>query len=241
MFAKPRPASTIAVIRDAHAEAGIEVLLMKRGAEDRFLPSYFVFPGGAVDKQDRVCGCSCAPSLYRSVQDERSRDELFTHINAAIRETFEESGILFAYDAAGKIAQTSLPGVHMKFNAYRNSVTGRSMTFDSVLREEKLTPAYDCLHYLSRWITPVYSPIRYDARFFVAIVPPDQHISHDGDELVESIWMNPGEALICHKKGKMKMVTPTTSSLEFLADYRSTGLLVDYFIAKEKASPLKAF
>lgn len=234
MFARPRKASTIALVRGDGS--GLEVLLMKRGASDRFLPSYYVFPGGAVDTQDKYRG-TAHPGLYPGINTADERDNLLTHIMAGIRETFEEAGILLAYDSNGNIPRSD----ESLYSLYREQVFRGELKFQDFLTVHNLTPAFDMMYYLERWITPAYFPIRYDARFFAARCPENQHVSHDGDELVETLWITPSEALKMHKSGKMKIVLPTSETLRFLSQYSSADALFTSLEQKENDSPLKSF
>lgn len=234
MFSKPRKASTIAIVRGD--SSGLEVLMMKRGPSDRFLPSFYVFPGGAVDPQDNYSG-ELIHDLYPGIVSRDERDNLIKHISAGIRETFEESGILLARDSNGQIPQSD----ESMYRTYREQVFRGELKFNDFLDNQGLTPAFDSMHYLERWITPVYSPIRYDARFFTAECPGNQHVSHDGDELVETLWITPREALAMHKSGRMKMVLPTSATLEFLSRFSTTNDLFAFLKQKEDKSPLKSF
>lgn len=242
MFAKPRKAATIAIVRDRTGSPGsLELLLMKRGRSDRFLPSYYVFPGGAVDSQDLSAPLSGIPPVYPHVEDGDDRVNLITHLAAAIRETFEESGLLLARDETGNIAGTVDQSGNKRFHDYRKMVSGREISFGEMLSREKLVPAYDMLYYLTQWVTPVISPIRYDARFFIAVCPDNQDISHDGDELVETTWITPEAALAANSSGKMKMVTPTVSTVRFLSRFKTVYEMTEYFHEKEKESPMRNF
>lgn len=234
MFVKPRKASTIAIVRGGSSL--LEVLMMKRGSTDRFLPSYYVFPGGAVDPQDKYSGQIFFDS-YGGITSPDEMDNLITHIIAGIRETFEESGILLALDRNGNFPESD----ESKFRAYREQVFRGELKFQDFIQDQGLTPAFDRMHYLKRWITPVYFPIRYDAMFFAARCPENQHVSHDGDELVETLWITPGRMLSMQKAGKIKMVLPTSETLRFLSCFSSADALFAGLEQKEKDSPLKSF
>lgn len=234
MFARPRKASTIATVRGQNSAC--EVLLMKRSSSDRFLPSYYVFPGGAVDAQDRIT--SGMPGyLYSGITSPEERNSLVTHIVAGIRETFEESGILLARDDDGFTPESDETG----FSIYRKKIYRGELKFYDFLENNKLTPSFESIYYIGRWITPVYSPIRYDARFFAAKFPLNQHVLHDGDELVETLWIPPPDALKMHKSGKMKMVLPTSETLGLLSRFSTADELFISLEKKEKDSPLKSF
>lgn len=241
LFVKPRRAATVALIRDSLDEPGIEVLLMKRHLRDRFLPGYHVFPGGAVDErdtpQDVISDVHLNGMKFSSAED---KVNYFTHVICAIRETFEESGILLA-DAGNGYFSMEDPVIHERFDSYRKMIFNGELDMIELIHRENLIPAFRNIHYLTRWITPPYSPIRYDTRFFIAAAPDAQKTCHDGDELITSEWLNPGKALELNKKGIMKLVTPTVSTLEFLSGFNNTAEAVDHLVAEKVSSPAKSF
>lgn len=220
MFSKPRKAATVAILKNKSSTDEFEVLLLKRHKQDRFLPSYYVFPGGGIDEQDSIPG----RENYSVKTDKKNKDDFDVYLYAmgAIRETFEESGFLLARNSKGDFVSISKDTDIEKYSKYRTMVYENRLSFNEMLKIEKLEPAIESIHYLSRWITPVFSPIRYDTRFFTVLAPENQYIMHDGIELVETRWMTPKEALSCYKKKKMKMVVPTISTLEFFASFESS-------------------
>jgi len=230
IFADPRKASTIAVIKNSGKTRDIDVLLMKRHPDDRFLPGYYVFPGGAVEEHD-------SPQIYnldyrfpeKDILPDIDNISYFKHKICAVRETFEESGILFAekLDSSQEFSEQE----NRNLLSYRESIIKGDMKLYEMMQKEKITPSLNRLHYLSRWITPAFSPIRYDTRFFVAVLPENQNISHDGEELVSAEWISPSSALKMQKKGQMKLVTPTIKTLEFLNRFKSADEMESYFLS----------
>lgn len=241
LFVKPRKAATVALLRDSSTDDKIEVLLMKRHPDDRFLPGYHVFPGGAVDERDTLLNMNYEEHL-NGMKFISGKDKLnyFTHLMCSIRETFEEAGILLA-ESNGAYVSTDEYAVHERFTSYRKEVFRGELEMTDLLSREKLEPSFRNIHYLTRWVTPPYSPIRYDTRFFVALAPDAQKTCHDGDELVTSEWLNPGKALEIYKKGGMKLVAPTVSTLKFLAGFRSSTEVVDHLISEKVISPARSF
>jgi len=227
MFVTPKEAATVAVIRDA--ANSIEVLLMKRHSEDRFLPNYHVFPGGAMDPQDCEHEISSGKKIKHIDKFDGDYKRYYSFIMCAIRETFEESGILLALDKSGNYPVINTEKKIKQFTDYRKLVFKNSLSFTEMLMKEKLTPAIDNLFYIDRHITPFISPIRYDTRFFAAILPDNQEISQDGDELTSYEWMTPSDGLLKHKERKMKLVRPTIQTLEFLMEFGSVEGLVSFF------------
>jgi 8-oxo-dGTP pyrophosphatase MutT (NUDIX family) len=241
LFVKPRRASTVALIRDSSEQSGIEVLLMKRHLKDRFLPGYHVFPGGAVDERDTSQNAISDEYLngmkFTSAED---RVNYFTHVICAIRETFEESGILLAESGTGYFSIDDIV-THDRFDSYRRMIFNGELDMMELIQRENLVPAFKNIHYLTRWITPPYSPIRYDTRFFVALAPETQRTLHDGDELISSEWLNPDAALQMYRKGGLKLVTPTVSTLEFLSGFNNVNEVIDHLVAEKVISPARSF
>jgi len=230
MFAKPRKASTVAILKNIHDdEKSFQVLLLKRHAKDRFLPSYYVFPGGAIDDQDSHDNSPDDCSFNQNCSRKEDREfDITLYAMGAIRETFEESGFLLARDRKGKFVSIINDDDIRKYSKYRSMVYENRLSFREMLKREKLEPAFDAIHYISRWITPVFSPIRYDTRFFAALAPEDQYIIHDGIELVETRWMTPAEALAGYKSKEIKMVTPTISTLKFFSSFKTGEEVVNH-------------
>jgi 8-oxo-dGTP pyrophosphatase MutT (NUDIX family) len=197
-----RDASTVMLVRDG--ADGIEVFLMRRHLRAVFTAGAHVFPGGAVDPSDHVPGAD-------------------PFVVAAIRESFEESGALLAYDAEGELADLRSPEVAARFAAHRLAVHGGERSILDVLDEEDLRPAYDALHFFSRWITPPGAPRRYDTRFFVAAAPLRQTYLHDDVELIDSAWFRPQDALDRFRAGELELIQPTEVSLQSLAQHATVA------------------
>lgn len=191
-----RDASTVMLVRDG--VAGVEVFLMRRHLHAVFTAGAHVFPGGAVDEADHVPGAD-------------------PFVVAAIRECFEEAGALLAHDDDGRLADLRDPAVAARFAAHRLAVHGGERHLLEILEEEGLHPAYDTLHFFSRWITPPGAPRRYDTRFFVAAAPEQQSYVHDDVELIASAWFRPQDALDRFRAGELELIRPTEVSLEALA------------------------
>lgn len=241
LFVKPRKAATVALIRNTVNETGIEVLLMKRHTNDRFLPGYHVFPGGGVDERDTPQ--NNVPDEYLNgmkFHSDEDRVNYFTHLICAIRETFEEAGILLA-DTGNSYFSMNDPETHERFDSYRRMIFKGELDMIELINRENLVPSYRNIHYLTRWITPPYSPIRYDTRFFVALAPDAQNTCHDGDELITAEWLTPAKTLLMYKKGEMKLVTPTVSTLEFLSGFETPVKVIDHLVAEKVSSPARSF
>ena len=213
----PRPAATITIVRDI--DAGFEVLMMQRNLSSGFMAGAYVFPGGAIDPEDSD------PRLYArcvGVNDTEASSRLgverdgLAYWVGAIRETFEEAGLLLCYDASGEFIQLGQPAIESRFVAHREALNAGRMSFLEFCEREGLRLAAERLTYFSHWITPVGAPRRYDTRFFACIAPADQHPLHDAKELVDTVWVSPHHALERDRAGTLSLRTPTIATLKEL-------------------------
>ena len=211
----PRPASTILLLRDAAARKvdgksrnEIEVFMMVRHYEIDFNSGALVFPGGSVDKGDNDIIAN--PSLY-SGGEGMDTGELSFRI-AAIRETFEESGILLARPKGSNALVDAKHAGEIE-TAHRAALCENKISFLDVLTEAGMVLALDELVPYAHWITPEGVPKRFDTWFFLAAAPPDQLGAHDGKESTDSIWVSPREALEGGQTGRFKLPFPTTRNL----------------------------
>ena len=217
----PRPASTILLLRDGAKGAdgnsrgpdnkgceGIEVFMMVRHYEIDFSSGALVFPGGSVDKGDQEiagegelysggAGLDVAALSFRI---------------AAIRETFEESGILLARLRGSNIPVDAKQAGAIEA-AHRHALCEGRTTFAGILADHGLLLALDELVPYAHWITPEGMPKRFDTWFFLAAAPPAQAGAHDGRESTDSIWLSPREALAGGDSGRFKLPFPTTRNL----------------------------
>jgi 8-oxo-dGTP pyrophosphatase MutT (NUDIX family) len=203
----PRPASTILLLRDGIARE-IEVFMMVRHYEIDFNSGALVFPGGSVDKGDHDIIAS--PELYAG-GDGLDRASLSFRI-AAIRETFEESGILLARPRGSKALVDAKRAGAIEA-AHRTALCEGKTTFPKVLSDNGVLLALDELVPYAHWITPEGLPKRFDTWFFLAAAPPEQVGAHDGKESTDSIWVSPREALEGGQSGRFKLPFPTTRNL----------------------------
>jgi 8-oxo-dGTP pyrophosphatase MutT (NUDIX family) len=205
---KPRPASTILLLRDAPAQKEIEVFMMVRHYEIDFNSGALVFPGGSVDKNDQEI---IAQRELHTGGEGLAAAALSFRI-AAIRETFEESGILLARPKGSKSLVDARRASEIEA-AHRADLNDRKTTFLKVLADNGLALALDELVPYAHWITPEGMPKRFDTWFFLAAAPPDQLGAHDGRESTDSIWVSPREALAGGESGRFKLPFPTTRNL----------------------------
>lgn len=206
--AVPEPSSTIVLVRDS--ELGLEVFLQQRHHDIPFLGGAHVFPGGKVEASDQDPRWQALSPL--SVTDANATlglsDGGLAYWIAAIRECYEESGILMAVDAAGK----TLPPNALGPWPYQDG------PFLGACEKRGVHLSTPLLTYYSHWITPTHLPKRFDTRFFIARAPEGQPGSHDGAESIDSIWITPAAALELQKQRKMTFAPPTFYTLKFLLE-----------------------
>jgi 8-oxo-dGTP pyrophosphatase MutT (NUDIX family) len=217
----PRPASTILLLRDSTA-GEIEVFMMVRHYEIDFNSGALVFPGGSIDKGDHEI--ISRPELYSGGEGLDTASLSFRI--AAIRETFEESGILLAR-SSGSNALVDAKRAGEIETAHRAKLCEGKTTFLNVLTDNGILLALDELVPYAHWITPEGMPKRFDTWFFLAATPPEQAGAHDGKESTDSIWLSPREALEGGKSGRFKLPFPTTRNLIRLGKQASVKAALD--------------
>jgi 8-oxo-dGTP pyrophosphatase MutT (NUDIX family) len=219
--AVPRDAATVILLREA--AAGVEAFLLRRTAELEFAPGACVFPGGSVDGQDADGGIAWAgpaPDDFGALLDVPP-DRARALVCAAVRETFEESGVLLAgsplvCDSAGLTGD-------------RHALLAGSTPLGELLSRRGLVLRADLLTPWARWITPEASPRRFDTWFFAAALPPGQVATaapegHSSPGESESgMWVRPAEALEAAQAGRMTLLPPTAVTLAELAGYRDVA------------------
>ena len=246
MIATPQDASTVILLRDNMGEfaSGFEVLMVRRSSKSSFVPSAYVFPGGRVERDDslpqleRCCRWEDLNKALSVLENVSQAKAALGILVAAIRETFEEAGLLLAYQGGDQLLSFAGGEMEQRLRHYRKSLNAGELNFLQMLEREKLTLAIDCLHYFSRWITPELSPLRYDTRFFVAAVPPGQKAIPDGDEVTSHVWITPAQALQKYRSRNFYMVAPTVVTLEELSVFRTIQEVIDFTKTKNVKSVL---
>jgi 8-oxo-dGTP pyrophosphatase MutT (NUDIX family) len=218
----PRPASTVLLLRESSRAGEIEVFMMVRHYEIDFNAGALVFPGGSVDKGDREIIAN--PGLYSG--GEGLDDASLSFRIAAIRETFEESGILLARPNGSKSLVDAKRAGEIE-SAGRAALCEGKTTFQKVLGDNGVVLALDELVPYAHWITPEGAPKRFDTWFFLAAAPPAQLGGHDGKESTDSIWLSPREALAGSESGRFKLPFPTTRNLIRLGKQNSVKAALD--------------
>jgi glyoxylase-like metal-dependent hydrolase (beta-lactamase superfamily II)/8-oxo-dGTP pyrophosphatase MutT (NUDIX family) len=223
----PAPAATLIPVRDgAH---GIEVFMLKRSAQADFAPGVFVFPGGRIDAAD---GGEDVAALCAGKDDAAASRELgleqggLAYFAGAIRECFEEAGLLFARESGGAaLLALDSPAAMARFAVLRRRLNAGELTFAALCGERGLRLACDSLVYLSHWITPKGLHRRFDTRFFIAVAPPAQTPLHDGSETVEHAWVVPARALERNKRGEFSLMHATMKTLEAVSRHADCASL----------------
>jgi len=215
---RARDAAVLIVTRDA--QDGIEVYMLRRSAEARAFPDAYVFPGGAVDEDDR------SPTARGQLAGPwRPQEHEFTY--AAIRETFEECGLLFA----------SAPVAEERLRAARAQLLDQTRTFAEVVDDLGVRLDARAVRYFARRVAPPSAEIRFDARFFVAEVPRDQHAEADERETSGGRWVVPAEMVAAAERGTVRIPSPTMHYLRRLAQFADTASLLAFAEAQETIEP----
>jgi 8-oxo-dGTP pyrophosphatase MutT (NUDIX family) len=225
--AQVRQAATLVLLRDG--VAGPELFMMKRASRLDF-GGLHVFPGGKVDPHDAV-GEMARHCTGLTDEDASRRLGIagggLAYWVAAVRECFEEAGLLLVYGPDGELLRARKERWAEGLRRLRDEVNAGSRSFLDACRAFDMQLAVDRVHYFSHWITPEGPPRRYDTRFFVAAAPTEQEGLHDDRELVDSRWITPAAALDAKERGELELIFPTRATLEALADFTSTRAVLE--------------
>lgn len=221
-----KPSATIVLIREGAADP--EILMVRRRAGDAFGDSY-TFPGGVVDADE-----SAAHAFCRGKTEEGADIELnlgsggLDYYSAAVRELFEETGILLARDRHGAWAFSNDTNAEPRLRQLRGKLNSGALPWSELLQTHDICVACDALHYFSFWETPERLPKRWATRFFLAEAPPDQDAEHDGNELTDSCWMTAADVLSSGNRGDMKLPFPTIASLRMFTTFKTVAAMLDW-------------
>ena len=219
-----RKAATVLVVRQATDD--IEVFMVQRPARGVF-PDLHVFPGGKVDPHDGELEHAC-----HGLDDRTASRRLMMASGGlrywvtAIRECFEESGVLLAYRGEA-LFEPKDDAEDERFDDYRNALAAGEIALGEVARQEGLRLATNRVAYFSHWITPEGAPARFDTRFFVAAMPPRQSALGHARETAGGEWVTPTAALQRFDEGDWQMIFPTLTSLRMSAPFRSVDALLE--------------
>ena len=213
-----RPAATVILVRES--EPSFQIFMLKRTSQAAFASGMFVFPGGRVDGDDHLHKYDryrVGPSQEQAPQVEALGYEWRGFWIAALRETFEEAGLILAYDSAGEMVSLASDKDYTRFQEYREPLHRHKLSLLEICQTENLKLAVDRVHFYNRFVTPLGRPRRFDTRFFIASAPEEQRGRHDEMETVESIWITPQEALKLHEQKEFGLMNVTRIQLERLA------------------------
>ncbi|MFT7686093.1 MAG: 8-oxo-dGTP pyrophosphatase MutT (NUDIX family) [Candidatus Azotimanducaceae bacterium] len=217
-----RFAATVMLIDD---RPDLQVFMMQRNAKTVFAGGMWVFPGGAVDATDK-------PEFFESISIHRNDMQASKLLDlkhgglsfyvAAIREAFEEAGILLAlHKNDHRNLEIKNDKDKARYDLYRDEVNADAEAFIKLIEKEQLILDVGQMHYVARWITPEGPPRRFDARFFISRMPSFQTPIHDDNELVHSAWFSPQEILEKFDRGEMILMSPTLRMVRNLANFTS--------------------
>ena len=205
-----REAASVIVLRDS--SSGPEVFMLQRPGRGDF-PDLHVFPGGKVDEDDIELG-----TLLAAPQSPNHPTQKFKA--AALRECFEECGVLFADPPNGQLRIRDL-------QQFRADLLSKNLSFKDGFERFELTFHDDAVLYFSHWITPPYAPARFDTRFFVAHVPAEQEAKNHASETIAGSWQKPETALRNYANGDWQLIVPTITTLRMIAGYDDVATLMD--------------
>lgn len=220
---KPRQAASVVLLRAAISN-GFEVFLTRRPEHMEFLGGMYGYPGGAVIQDDfsqrmiRRC-TGLAPERAREIIGARFNDrQAVAFWVAAIRELFEETGVLLAADAEGRRLSAEQRQT-IRLAEKQRALLENSLSFIDLLENDDLYCDLGRLGYFSHWQTPAQNPVRFDTRFFIAALPQDQIPLATSFEVAQSVWLTPERAMQLHQRGELPMIFPTFAALRTLADF----------------------
>jgi 8-oxo-dGTP pyrophosphatase MutT (NUDIX family) len=234
--ATPRDAATVMLLRPAAAAtapgslggaagSALEVYMLRRKPSMAFAPGAYVFPGGSVDQRDadeEVAWAGPGVDHWGDVFD--APPELARAlVCAAVRETFEESGVLLAGPSADTVVRDT---TGEDWEADRNALIDRSLSLAELLARRNLILRADLLRPWSRWITPAIEPRRFDTRFFAAALPPGQRTRDVGGEAAAVEWISPAAALEAGRSGRIQLWLPTAMTLAELAEHADAAAVL---------------
>jgi 8-oxo-dGTP pyrophosphatase MutT (NUDIX family) len=218
----PVPAATVVVLRDG--PRGPEVFLVRRHQGTAFMGGAHVFPGGRVDAGDRAAAdpawCDGVDAAAAQLGGLPVADALAFHV-AALRELFEEAGVLLARDPSHRFIALAGPDIRARVAQYRADVHAGRCGIRGVVECEHVRLALDALVPFAHWVTPPIDVRQFDTRFFLARVPPEQTPVHDETETTHSVWLTPAAALAGAVRDEIVLPVPTWTTLRELEPFHS--------------------
>jgi len=231
--AAPRNAATVMLLRPCPPD-GVEVLMLRRTAAMKFAPGAYVFPGGSVDEADfsaEIGWQGPSPADF-GARLGCSAELAGALVCAAVRETFEESGVLLAGTPDGAVA--ALAG--STWEADRMALTAGTLTLPGLLAKHGLAVRADLLVPWTRWITPEAEPRRFDTWFFAAALPAGQEATGHLAEADKTAWLRPADAISAARGGTISLLPPTAATLN---EFTKCGDLADILGRRRTVAPVQ--
>jgi 8-oxo-dGTP pyrophosphatase MutT (NUDIX family) len=224
--ADARHAATVILLRDGAGGAGLEVYLLRRHTTMAFAAGQHVFPGGSVDPRDGEHSPAWSGRSASEWGQSLGCDTTLARalVCAAVRETFEESGVLLAGAAADAVVADTTGAA---WEADRQALLDRSESLSELLERRGLVLRSDLLRSWAHWITPEFEPRRFDTRFFVAAVPAGQLARDVSGEADQAVWLTVDGAVRGFSSGALPMLPPTIVALRELAAYDTVGEVLE--------------
>jgi 8-oxo-dGTP pyrophosphatase MutT (NUDIX family) len=231
----PKPAASVVLVREAAPRAPIEVYLIRRQRGMKFLGGYYAFPGGRVDAADgapeTLARCRGLQAAEAAAAWDAGNDLAYpvppvAYWVTAVRELVEETGLLLACDADGRAVDAGTPDVAAGIERVRKALVAGDAGFAGLLAREGWYADVRPLRYLSHFITPTSSPIRFSARFFLCPLPAGQAPRLYTEETSEGFWIAPDDGYRRFRTGEMSMAEPAEYGLGYVAQFASLGDLL---------------
>jgi 8-oxo-dGTP pyrophosphatase MutT (NUDIX family) len=226
------------MVREAPGTSALEVLLVRRNSRAAFVPGAYVFPGGVVDAADasrdvrsHLIGLAPARAAERlrlseQLEQKSGSPAPIAYYVAALREAFEETGLLVALAADGGPPTTSA------VRSAREELLDDRASFAEVLARLDCRLDLGAVEYIAHWITPEGEPRRYDTRFFIVTVPAGAEPIPDPREMTDALWIRPADAVLRAREGTLPMILPTVRTLEALAEFESAQAALRAFAGR---------
>jgi 8-oxo-dGTP pyrophosphatase MutT (NUDIX family) len=230
---RPKHASTVLLVRP-DAKGKFEILLTRRPSEMKFLGGYYVFPGGSVGAEDwsekvlRRCRGLSGGEAQRILGDHVGPELSLAHWVAVIRELFEEVGIVLCVGENGAAPDVKDSETARRVEDRRKALVAGALDFGAFLEAENLFCDLSRAVYFSHRVTPEFYPMRFDTRFYLAALPEGQTALQESEEVADSLWIAPGEALK-EANRDLPLLPPTTTMLQNLTGFDSWQGLSEKF------------
>ena len=234
--AAPRDAATVVILRTAADGDGVETLMLRRTVAMKFAPGAYVFPGGSVDPADygaEVGWHGPSPAEF-GARLGASAEVARALVCAAVRETFEESGVLLAGQPDGTGGASLAVPAGPSWEADRAALAAGTLTLAELLSRRGLVLRADLLVPWARWVTPEGEPRRFDARFFAAALPAGQQAVGHEAEAEHVAWLRPASAIDAARAGEISLLPPTAATLNDLASAVTAGAGIDGILATRR-------